>query len=195
MDLPDHLISLLKHSKYLHLGTCSKDLAPSVALMNYTYIPPHKAFKEESSNNHYVIFPTNKETGKYSNIKNNPNVSLLIHDWVTAKKLSLKKSSTSNTPTYLTSTTDIPIEEHPSRLLCLLQELNQSELSQISASLTGIAFIIDPATDESYYYKHALLKANPDAECFINGNDTVVIKVQLLSAKVSDSDNNTKIYK
>lgn len=196
-SFPEHLLTLLKVSKYVHLATCSKkDCFPSVSLMNYTYIPPHKAYvhTDESEKarreSHYIIFATSKKTGKYENIKENPQVSLLIHDWVTAKKLSLRKNSASNTPTPGPAGEN----EHPSRLLNLLQELNQAELSQMSATLRGHAKIIDPSGQESQYYKEELLKANPDAEVFILGDDTVVVKVKIESAKVSDSENNTSVY-
>lgn len=190
VDLPDHLVSLLKTSKYVHLATASKDCIPNVSLMNYTYVPPHRAFQEESSNSHYVIFATSKSTQKYKNIIANPASSLLIHDWVTAKKLSLRKNSVSSTPTADNENS----EEQPSRLLNLLQELNQSELSQMSATLSGTASVIEPSSEESEYYEKQLLAANPDANCYIKGDDTVIIKVKILNAKVSDSENRTSFY-
>ena len=174
----------------MHLATCSKDCTPNVSLMNYTYIPPHKAFHEKGSNNHFVVFATSKRSQKYENIAVNPKVSLLIHDWVTAKKLSLRKTSVSNTPVPGSNES----EEHPSRLLNLLQELNQAELSQMSATLSGIATVIDPSSEESSYYQHELLITNPDADCYIKGDDIVIIKVQVLNAKISDSENRTSYY-
>ena len=190
VDLPEHLVSLLKTSKYVHLATASKDCIPNVSLMNYTYVLPHKAFHEEGSNSHYVIFATSKSTQKYKNIIANPSVSLLIHDWVTAKKLSLRKTSVSNTP--VPDSNDS--EEQPSRLLNLLQELNQSELSQMSATLSGTATVIDPSSEESDYYEKQLLTVNPDANCYIKGDDNVIIKVKILDAKISDSENRTSYY-
>lgn len=188
VELPEHLISLLKTSKYVHLATCSKDCMPNVSLMNYTYVPPHKAFKEENSKKHFVIFATSRKTQKYKNIVTNPNVSLLIHDWVTAKKLSLRKNSSSESSLAKTP------EEHPSRLLNLLQELNQAELSQMSATLCGIATVIEPTSEESKHYQQQLLANNPDASCYITGADIVIIKVEILNAKISDSENRTSFY-
>ncbi|AET38500.1 pyridoxal 5'-phosphate synthase Ecym_2803 [Eremothecium cymbalariae DBVPG len=188
---PDHLIQLLKTSKYVHLATAAPDGHPSIALMNYTYIPPHKAYQTDNVAP-YIIFGTHVDTEKYHNIVANPHVSLLIHDWVTAKKLSLKKYSNTNTPTE--GDVKSQDESGQSRLLSLLQELNQVELSQMSASLRGLAEVVEPDSDESKFYEHVLLKANPDAKCFIQGDDVVIVKVQVERAKISDNENNTSVY-
>ncbi|SCU91140.1 LAMI_0E04874g1_1 [Lachancea mirantina] len=199
-SLPEHVLSLLKTSKYLHLATCSKpECIPSVSLMNYTYIPPHKVYnshdetaEEYQKEEHYIILGTQKDTAKYANIQQNPEVSVLIHDWVTAKKLSLRKNSQSNTPT--PEPTGIQNADHPSRLLNLLQELNQSELSQMSATLRGYAESIDPTSQESKYYEAELLKTNPDVSVYIEGKNFALVKVRLENAKVSDSENHTRFY-
>ncbi|SCU97459.1 LAME_0F19746g1_1 [Lachancea meyersii CBS 8951] len=209
-SLPEHVLTLLKTSKYLHLATCSKpECIPSVSLMNYTYISPDRVYTPKSSpasssvatsnkKCHYIIMATQKNTEKYENIIQNPQVSVLIHDWVTAKKLSLRKSSMSNTPTPAESTQDSseqpPSADHPSRLLNLLQELNQSELSQMSATLRGYAEHLDSFSDEFNYYEQELLKANPDARVYTRGENVSVVKVKLVNAKVSDNENNTKFY-
>ncbi|SCU80720.1 LAFA_0C00804g1_1 [Lachancea sp. 'fantastica'] len=209
-SLPEHVLTLLKTSKYLHLATCSKpECIPSVSLMNYTYISPERVYKPKSSvsnysadaadkGGHYIIMATQKNTEKYENILHNPQVSVLIHDWVTAKKLSLRKSSMSNTPTPAESSQELSSQaanaDHPSRLLNLLQELNQSELSQMSATLQGHAEHLDTFSDEFDYYEQELLKANPDARVYTRGENVSVVKVKLVNAKVSDSENNTKFY-
>ncbi|SCU83602.1 LADA_0C12442g1_1 [Lachancea dasiensis] len=202
--LPDHVLSLLKTSKYLHLATCSKpECIPSVSLMNYTYISPDRVYvpkgAEHSSSDrcHFIIMATQRDTEKYENIIQNPQVSVLIHDWVTAKKLSLRKSSMSNTPTPAEPAQVDPEQQnpdHPSRLLNLLQELNQSELSQMSATLRGYAEHLDTSSDEFDYYEKELLKANPDARVYTRGENVSVVKVKLVNAKVSDRENNTKFY-
>lgn len=166
--------------------------------MNYTYIPPSKVYVKEGEigepieRKHYIIIATQKDTAKYENIRQNPQVSILIHDWVTAKKLSLRKNSMSNTPTPEPQRSQDA--DHPSRLLNLLQELNQSELSQMSATMRGYAECIDPSHEEAKYYEAELLKANPDAAVFIQGNNIAVVKIELESAKVSDRENNTSFY-
>ncbi|KAG0657937.1 hypothetical protein C6P45_002309 [Maudiozyma exigua] len=198
---PHHLIELIKTSKYVHLATASTDCIPSVSLMNYTYIPADKTFKNDSAEKDcYIIFATFNNTEKYINILSNPTVSMLFHDWVTASNLSVKKNSLSRpaTPMQEGSATAGPISSappHPSKLLNLLQQLNQAELNEMSATIRGHAIPIEPGSQESNYYKDILLKTNPDAKVFIDSDKTVIVKVKIESAKVTDNENNTSIYK
>ena len=198
---PQHLIDLIKTSKYVHLATASTDCIPSVSLMNYTYVPCDKTFKTNPPDKDcYIIFATFDNTEKYINILNNPVVSLLFHDWITANNLSVKKRTLSrsatpqndgaSTPAIVSST-----PQHPSKLLNLLQQLNQAELNEMSATIRGHAIPLKPNSEESNYYKDILLRTNPDADVFINGENTVIVKVRIESAKVTDNENNTSVYK
>ncbi|CAL9734509.1 hypothetical protein MOSE0_F00826 [Monosporozyma servazzii] len=196
---PEHLIKLIKTSKYVHLATASRDCIPSVSLMNYTYVPAGQTFQKDD-NCDYIIFATFDNTEKYINILANPVVSLLFHDWITANSLSAKKrtlsqASTPREPASQVSPLTDSTPEHPSKLLNLLQQMNQAELNEMSATIRGHAIPIERDSDESNYYKHLLLKTNPDAEVFILGNNTMIIKVKIESAKVTDSENNTSVYK
>ncbi|CCD26920.1 pyridoxal 5'-phosphate synthase NDAI_0J00280 [Naumovozyma dairenensis CBS 421] len=201
-EFPDHLLSLIKTSKYVHVATSSKDCVPSVSLMNYTYIPKEKSYKDDKSENAYIIFATLDNTEKYDNMLTNPTVSLLFHDWITANSISVRKTELSRSGTPTQSDVATPKEgpivkstpSHPSKLLNLLQELNQSELNQMSATIRGHATTIQPNSDESNYYKSLLLKTNPDAGVFILAENTVIVKVKIESAKVTDSENHTAIY-
>lgn len=190
---PPHLSELIRTSKYVHVATCSKECIPTISLMNYIYVPVDKRYGvgKDVDNKDSIVFATLTNTEKYRNICDNPKVSLLFHDWITAKNLSVRKHS-------LSQSTDADdnggTQEHPSKLLNLLQELNQAELFQMSANLRGSASIVDPSSDESKYYKDLLLRVNPDAHVFIQHNDTVIVKVQIEYAKVSDTENNTKVY-
>ena len=197
---PSHLIDLIKVSKYFHLATASVDSIPSVSLMNYIYVPAAKTYDEENNKkDDYIIFATFANTEKYSNILSNPTVSLLFHDWVTANNLSIRKTSisASNSPNpeglNITPALD-STSGHPSKLLNLLQQLNQAELNEMSATTKGCAIPLDPNSNESKYYKDLLLKANPDAEVFILGENTVVVKVKIEGAQVTDSENNISVY-
>lgn len=192
---PDHLIDLIKTSKYVHVATASKEGIPSVSLMNYIYVPSSDTYAESDKSDDYIVFATLDNTEKYENILVNPTVSLLFHDWVTAKNLSLRKHSLSETPATDPSqatTTGVP---QSSKLLNLLQELNQAELFQMSATIRGHGTIINPTSEESKHYKDLLLRTNPDAHCFILSDKTVIVKVKIESAKVTDNENNTSIYK
>lgn len=192
---PDHLIDLIKTSKYVHVATASKDGIPSVSLMNYIYVPSSGTYASSDKFDDYIVFATLDDTEKYENILVNPTISLLFHDWVTAKNLSLRKHSLSETGTPQppeATTTGAP---QSSKLLNLLQELNQAELFQMSATIRGHGTIIDPASEESKHYKDLLIRANPDAHCFILNDKTAIVKVKIESAKVTDNENNTSIYK
>lgn len=166
-----------------------------MSLMNYIYVPSSDTYAESDKSDDYIVFATLDNTEKYENILVNPTVSLLFHDWVTAKNLSLRKHSLSETPATDPSqatTTGVP---QSSKLLNLLQELNQAELFQMSATIRGHGTIINPTSEESKHYKDLLLRANPDAHCFILSDKTVIVKVKIESAKVTDNENNTSIYK
>ncbi|KAL6947450.1 hypothetical protein ACO0RG_000024 [Hanseniaspora osmophila] len=196
-EFPDHLVSLLKTSKYLHLATASKDLIPSCSIMHYLYVNQSKTYTKEGHD--LIILATPEDSSKFQNMLENPNVALLIHDWVTAKKISLAKNSTSEV-----NLIDKESEQHQklqqsgqnNRLLNLLQEMNQAELSQMSATLNGQVSIVDCAkSPEEYgYYKDLLLKDDPDAHAYVdNENERVaIIKVKVNSVKISDNENNTK---
>ncbi|CCF55744.1 hypothetical protein KAFR_0A03090 [Kazachstania africana CBS 2517] len=182
---PRGLIDLIKVSKYVHVATCSSSCVPSVSLMNYIYISSSDSF-DPTDNNDYVIFATSRHSEKYENMLANPTISLLFHDWLAANSLTPKKA-TAPSPSS-------PSSSNNARFVNLLQDLTEGELNQISASIRGVAEIINPLGQESKYYKRLLLRANPDADVFILGSDTVLIKVKMRSAKVSDIDNNTNIY-
>lgn len=156
--------------------------------MNYIYVPGEKLFGQTDIKNDYIIFVTPENTQKFNNIKENPKVALLFHDWIIANNLSVGKESISETPTPTPVSQD---EQRQSKLLNLLQELNQAELNQMSASIGGQTEIIDPGTEESKYYKDLILKANPDARAFIFEENTAVIKVRIDNARVSNNENRT----
>lgn len=191
-ELPKSVVTLLEKGKFVHLGTADLKGLPDVALMNYYYLPSHELYSStpiegnetgpvESYNSQehtYIILATGKSSVKYKNIEQNPNVSLLFHDWTTAKNI-FQNNDASNLD--------------QSNLFKVLQSLNQTELSQVSATLSGNCKIIKN-NDELNYYKSKLLKENPDAKVYIEGEDSSIILVQITSAKVCDSDNNTSVY-
>ncbi|SMN21003.1 similar to Saccharomyces cerevisiae YPR172W Protein of unknown function, transcriptionally activated by Yrm1p along with genes involved in multidrug resistance [Maudiozyma saulgeensis] len=182
--LPKQLLHLIKTSKYVHIATCGNDCAPSVSLMNYIYVPNDQTFQTRDKHD-YIIFATSKDTEKFMNILTNPTVALLFHDWVAANNLSVRKHSINE---YSNGTTN------NEKLENFLDELDDSELNQISATIKGEAEFINPLGPESKYYKTMLLRANPDADVFINVENTILVKVKMVSAKITDSDSNTVTY-
>ena len=138
--------------------------------MNYTYVPQGEGAPYEESA--CVVLTSKRDTQKFQNIEVNPNVSLLVHDWVTAKSMA---------------------ESAGTGLAQLLKNLNQSEMSSLSATLTGTAKIISD-DKEADFFREKHLENNPvDAKCFIKG-DTVVILVKIESATVADVQNHVRTY-
>ncbi|ODV95364.1 hypothetical protein PACTADRAFT_58092 [Pachysolen tannophilus NRRL Y-2460] len=186
--LPSEVLNLLQTERFVHLATC-KDNIPHVSLMNYTYLPPNELYGGLSStikNEPYLILTTPTNTKKFENIKSNKIVSLLIHDWITSKKnLETNVSFQNGNNSEL---------EQSSSLLKFLQNLNQSELSQFSATLFGEAIILSNDDESRQYYKEKHLRANPSAKVFIDGDDIAIILVKIISSKVADAQNNVNEY-
>lgn len=160
--------------------------------MHYIFVSSTESFHKHehnnsTDNNDYIIFTVFEKSVTYSNVAGNPNVALLFHDWITAKNLTLRKKSVheDGCPSFQSEST---------KLNDFLRDLNQSELNQVSATVNGIADIVNPESEESTYYRRLLLTANPDADIFILGEETAIIKVKIQKIKVSDMENNTSIY-
>lgn len=188
--LPENVLNLIKSSKFLHLAT-SKDNIPHVSLMNYTFVPSEKIFNSSSESSSSVstcapliVVTTHKKTQKYENLKSNPNVSVLVHDWISAA------SSDENSIEL-----DHNDEDSKSNILKLLQNINQNEISSLSVTLSGSAKILGENNDERLYYKNLHLNKNPSAKVFIDGDDVAIILIQITASKVADSDNNVASYK
>lgn len=192
-QIPKDLLRLIKSSKYVHVATCSSNCVPSVSLMHYIFVSSTEIFhKHEHSTsidrNDYIIFTVFEKSVTFSNVMSNPNVALLFHDWITAKNLTLRKKSVHDN-------VDCSfVGSESTKLNNFLRDLNQSELNQVSATVNGIADIVNPDCEESTYYRRLLLTANPDADIFILGEETAIIKVKIQKIKVSDMENNTSIY-
>lgn len=167
MAIPPVVEQLLRNNKLLHLATSSND-QPSVSLMNFSYVEPDGASPAT------IILSSSPDTTKIENIKFNPNVALLIHDWThdhspESETISLSKAS---------------------NLSQYLARLNQSQLSQTSATLYGHARI--PSGEEAEYYRAKHLGCNPEAECFIKNADVVLVVPH--KVRIADFHNNVKTY-
>lgn len=146
---------LLTNAGFVHLGTCHNN-QPNVTLMNYTYIADEQA----------IVLTTRKSSTTYINLSQNPLVSVLVHDWVTARSR--------------------VVGGEPS-LLELLQNINQNEISSMSVTLNGSAReVADIAEAEKYLAKHE--KANPDAKQFIENQDIALLLVTFKEVKVTEVD-------
>lgn len=170
--LPDSVTNLLKSTRYVHLGTC-RDNVPHVSLMNYTYL--HR-------DGDFVIFSTPENSTKYQNIVENPHVSLLVHDWISAKSL--------QAPTE-------PREGRRNSLYELLANINKNEISSVSVMLDGKAQIL--ATDDPNYGFYRSLHSNNNqidqdqAKTYIDCDNALVV-VEIEKCKVTDTNNNVQEY-
>jgi hypothetical protein len=161
--------------------------------MNYTYLPttpfsPHPT----------IIMTTNPSSRKTHNLISNPNVSLLVHDWVSHRP----PTTTSRTGDRAGSP---PAETSRSSLATLLANLNTSALSSISATINGEARLVERDTDEERYLRERHLENNTFGErdgeeadymgngsgdggrgCFIEGEEVRVVVVRITDGRVAD---------
>ncbi|KAK1758698.1 hypothetical protein QBC47DRAFT_149183 [Echria macrotheca] len=152
-ELPAEVVQCLENARFLHLATCV-DNVPHVSLMNYTYLassPPYSTAP-------VIVMTTNPASRKMNNLVVNPNVSLLVHDWVShrpttstaaARRLSGGRSSPG------------PADPAPpSSLAALLFNLNTSAVSSISATINGSARLVDAGSEEEAFYRAKHLENN-----------------------------------
>lgn len=196
--LPSEVVQCLENARFLHLGTCTNN-QPHVSLMNYTYLPssPYTSFPA-------VVMTTKPASKKCENLVANPNVSLLVHDWV-----SHRPPTTTSRRLSGVSNSDGP--EYPrSSLASLLVSLNTSSISSISATINGKARLVERGTEEEKYYREKHLENNTFEEggssmgrlreggrwerereneagrCFVEDEEMSVIVVRIEDVRVSD---------
>lgn len=167
MPFPQSVNNLLKNNNLLHLAT-SKDDFPSVSLMSFSYVEPTESTPAT------IILSSHGGTQKVSNIKANPQVSVLIHDWTSQNHL----------------TENLSRGHGLGNLSQYLEKLNQSQLGTTSVTLYGSARI--PSGEEAEYFREKHLLANPDSACFIKNADIVLVVPH--TAKVADSSNHVQTY-
>ncbi|KUI56167.1 hypothetical protein VP1G_03458 [Cytospora mali] len=207
--LPSEVVQCLENARFLHLATCTQD-TPNVSLMNYTYLPssPH-------STNPVIIMTTNPASKKMTNLLSNPNVSLLVHDWV-----SHRPPTATSTSRRLSGGTSVS-PNRASSLASLLLNLNTSAMSSISATINGAARVVPAGTDEELFYRQAHLENNTfdsdtggfnpfgqpggggggsgptgtedgGRECFVAGEEVRVIVVEIRDVRISDWKGNVR---
>jgi hypothetical protein len=173
--------------------------------MNYTYLPstPYTPFPS-------IIMTTNPSSRKTNNLISNPNVSLLVHDWVSHRPPITAPSAHADD-----RAGSPPAETRRSTLATLLANLNTSALSSISATINGTARLVDRGTEEEEYLRERHLENNTfqDGEgdgigseqdmwglggeagndrgdggrgCFIEGEEVRVVVVKIRDGRVAD---------
>ncbi|KAI1002624.1 hypothetical protein K3495_g5575 [Podosphaera aphanis] len=156
-QLPADVVNCLQNARFLHLATCT-GLIPHVALMNYTYLPSSPYSRSPS-----IIMTTDPNSRKTLNLISNPNVSLLVHDWVSHRPPTSCRRDSS------TKSGSPPPEATRSSLASLLLNINTSAMSSISATLNGKAKLVDRGTEEERFYREAHLDNNTFLECGSHG--------------------------
>ncbi|KAI0018151.1 pyridoxamine 5'-phosphate oxidase [Xylariomycetidae sp. FL0641] len=188
-QLPPEVVQCLENARFLHLATCV-DNQPHVSLMNYTYLP-----SSQYSSAPVIIMTTNPSSKKTNNLLANPNVSLLVHDWVSHRPPTQGRRPSGGSPG----------PEHRSSLASLLINLNTSAMSSISATINGTAKMVERGSDEERYYRDQHLENNTfDAEssafnrqpqvpqedggreCFVAAEEVRVVLVQIKDIRTSD---------
>lgn len=151
--------------------------------MNYTY------FRDPESD--YIIITTPRNTTKFENIIANPNVSLLVHDWISAK-------ATTSQPEESRQDTASTSSGRRNSLYELLTNLNKTEISSVSVMISGKAEILDPSSEKFDFYKslhsnNSLIDQN-QAKNYIECADNALIVIRIEGCKVTDTDNNIQEY-
>ncbi|KAI1140912.1 hypothetical protein F5Y05DRAFT_291208 [Hypoxylon sp. FL0543] len=191
-SLPPEVVQCLENARFLHLATCT-DNQPHVSLMNYTYIP-----SSQYSSAPVIVMTTNPSSKKTNNLVVNPNVSLLVHDWVSHRPPTQGRRMSGGSPG----------PEHRSSLASLLLNLNTSAISSISATINGTAELVARGSDEEKFYRSQHLENNTfdseggvafngggpaqatqedgGRECFVAGEEVRVILVHIKDIRTSD---------
>ncbi|KAI1379921.1 hypothetical protein F4677DRAFT_408001 [Hypoxylon crocopeplum] len=197
-SLPPEVVQCLENARFLHLATCT-DNQPHVSLMNYTYIP-----SSQYSAAPVIVMTTNPSSKKTNNLVVNPNVSLLVHDWVSHRPPTQGRRMSGG------ASGSSPGPEHRSSLASLLLNLNTSAISSISATINGTAELVAPGSAEEAFYRGQHLENNTfdsdgggvlfnggqaqhvnaqddgGRECFVAGEEVRVILVHVKDIRTSD---------
>ncbi|KAF3482362.1 uncharacterized protein GIQ15_05121 [Arthroderma uncinatum] len=144
--LPQEVVSCLKNSRFLHLATCD-GLNPHISLMSYTYLPS-TPFNPTPT----IIMTTNPSSKKTLNLRSNPRVSLLVHDWVSHRPPTrARDAGREGSP---------PPAATQSSLAALLLNINTSAMSSISTTIIGEARVLDSGSEEEKWCRERHLENN-----------------------------------
>ncbi|RDA91190.1 hypothetical protein CP533_4815 [Ophiocordyceps camponoti-saundersi (nom. inval.)] len=177
--LPPEVVQCLENARFLHLATCVENV-PHVSLMNYTYLP-----SSPYSSRPVIVLTTNPASRKTTSILANPNVSLLVHDWVSHRPPTSGRRPSRGSP----------VPEPRSNLAALLLNLNTSAISSISATISGAARIAPEGSDQEKFFLETHLANNTfdegDAASrpqshFVAGEEVSVIIVDIKDVRISD---------
>jgi hypothetical protein len=148
--------------------------------MNYTYLPHSTTNLPPGP---LIIMTSNPASKKTLNLLQNPNVSLLVHDWVSSR------------PPNVTERDRSPTGARSSSLANMLMQLNSAAVSSISATINGEATVLESGTEEEKWCKEAHLKNNTfeegngrqeGANSYLEDDDVRVVVVRIRDGRISD---------
>jgi hypothetical protein len=168
--------------------------------MSYTYLP-----STPFSSKPTIIMTTPPSSRKTSYLVSNPNVSLLVHDWVSHRPPTLASSEVQ-----FSSSPESGIRA--SGLASLLAGMNSAALSRISVSINGKARILQEGSEEAAWFKARHKEHNTfgdtvdnsdvlgssdetsGAGCYIEGQEVRVVVVDIVDGRISDWQGMTKDF-
>ena len=118
--------------------------------MNYTYLPSHPFASENLSPGPVIIMTSNPASKKTLNLVANPNVSLLVHDWVSSRPPNMADRERS----------PVGARAGRSSLANMLMNMNSAAVSSISATINGEARVLESGTEEETWCKQQHLANN-----------------------------------
>ena len=118
--------------------------------MNYTYLPSHPFASENLSPGPVIIMTSNPASKKTLNLVANPNVSLLVHDWVSSRPPNMADRERS----------PVGARAGRSSLANMLMSMNSAAVSSISATINGSASVLESGTEEEKWCKQQHLANN-----------------------------------
>ena len=166
--------------------------------MNYTYLPSHPFSSTTTlpTSGPIILMTSNPSSKKTLNLLQNPNVSLLVHDWVSSRPPTTGRESS-------------PIGARSSSLATMLMSMNSAAVSSISATINGEATVLEAGTEEEVWCKSQHLANNTfegqagdgvsqgqavlgdgngdgGRGSYIEGEDVRVVVVRIRDGRISD---------
>jgi hypothetical protein len=97
---------------------------------------------------------SNPRSKKTLNLVENPNVSLLVHDWVSHRPHNVTSRTTA------AAREQSPSSGRASSLATMLMQMNSAAVSSISATINGEATVLEPGTEEEKWCREQHLANN-----------------------------------
>ena len=172
--------------------------------MNYTYLPstPFYSLSTSQLDAHpTIIMTTNPTSRKTSNLLSNPNVSLLVHDWVSHRPATTNPASAAEDGAREGSP---PPRAQGSSLASLLLGLNTAALGRISVTINGTARVLEPGEEEEVWCRERHVENHQfgegagaerngggggedgGTECFVEGEGVKVVVVRITGGRIAD---------